>query len=514
MHRGLSAFVRSNYLLTSILAAAVLLGASVVVADIVTWTSTIGTSANVTITNLTIDRPANVAAGDVMIAAIAIHDGNTVGVTAPSGWAQILRTDYKSNVGIASYWKAAGASEPANFTWVLSPQTRAQGAITRYTGVDTTNPIDIAAGNFNRSKIATTSAITTTADNAKIIALYALHVGSSNFAGDFFSTPTDMTQNYDSSKTTAGPTIAGFDVTQAAAGVVGSKSSTISGFLNQQRDWASQLIALKNVTSECTGGVITHSGGNTIHTFTAVGTSTFDCTGTGGKTIEALIVGGGGGGATGGGGAGGYLYDAAHTVAATSYSVTVGNGGAGSPVDINTFAGANGGDSIFDSLTAKGGGGGGLDNIQYPASGGPTAGGSGGGSGRFGAGGTGAPALGSQGNAGGDAPGISPWPSGGGGGSGSVGANGSGSQSGNGGSGTSNSITGSAVNYAGGGGGGGNITTGGAGGSGGGGNGSGVGDGSNGTANTGGGGGGGLESSTFKGGDGGSGIVIISYPTT
>ncbi len=248
MRTSIIALARKHYVV-ALISLVVLFGATVVIADIVSGLSTTGTSANVTITNLAIAKPADVDQGEVMIASIALHDGKATSVTPPSGWTPILRTDNDTNVGIVSYWKAAGASEPANYTWVLSPQTRAQGGITTYSGVDTTNPIDAAAGNFNRSKIASTSPITTTSDNEEVIALFALHVGSSNFAGDFFSIPAGMMEKYDSSKTTAGPTIASFDAVQVAAGVAGSKSSTISGNPNQQRDWVSQQIALRKAST-------------------------------------------------------------------------------------------------------------------------------------------------------------------------------------------------------------------------------------------------------------------------
>jgi hypothetical protein len=246
MHTSPITYIRSKYAVIIILLV-VLFGATVAIADIISGLSTTSSSTNVTITNLTIAKPSDVAVGDVMIAGVAIHDGNTVAVTAPSGWTQILRTDNDTNISIVSYWKTASASEPANYTWVLSPQTRAEGGITRYSGVDGSNPIDAAAGNFSRSKVATTSPITTTAANEEVVALFALHVGSNNFAGDFFSTPLSMTEKYDSSKTTAGPTMASFDAIQAVAGIAGSKSSIISGNPNQQRDWASQQIALRSV---------------------------------------------------------------------------------------------------------------------------------------------------------------------------------------------------------------------------------------------------------------------------
>jgi hypothetical protein len=244
MRAALTALTRKNYFVT-IISLVVLFGATAAIADIVSGLATTNSSTNVTITNLTLTKPSDVAAGDVMLASIALHDGSATSVTAPTGWTQVLRTDNDTNIGIVSYYKVAGASEPSTYTWTLSPQTRAQGGITRYSGVDTSHPIDTAAGNIGRSKVATTSPVTATSTNEEIVAVYAIHQGSSNFTGDFFSAPTGMTEKYDSSYTTAGPTIASFDATQASSGVSGSKSSTISGNPNQQRDWASQQIALR-----------------------------------------------------------------------------------------------------------------------------------------------------------------------------------------------------------------------------------------------------------------------------
>lgn len=219
-------------------------------------------------------------------------------------------------------------------------------------------------------------------------------------------------------------------------------------------------------------------------------------------TVKALVVAGGGGGGGhpgfgfqgyGGGGAGGLLYDAALVVTAGAKAVTVGAGGAE-----NT----NGADSVFESLTAVGGGGGQV--------GGGSTGGSGGGAGSQG--GSGGAGTGGQGSAGGNGAADR---GGGGGGAGAAGAN-AGANGGAGGAGSSNSISGSAVTYAGGGGGGGRGAYGaGAGGAGGGGAGGMEAAGTNGTANTGGGGGGpgDLGSTNFNAGSGGSGIVIISYAT-
>jgi hypothetical protein len=208
-------------------------------------------------------------------------------------------------------------------------------------------------------------------------------------------------------------------------------------------------------------------------------------------TTDFLVIAGGAGGNTSAGGAGGYRTSAgtsggggsaesALTLSGgTTYTITVGAGGAQ-----NT----NGGDSVFSTITSVGGG--------RPNSSGGSGGGGYSGGGGSGSGGSG---TSNQGYAGGSYVGGL-GAGGGGGGAGAAGGNQSSNVGGNGGDGVSSSITGSAVTRAGGGG---SYGTGGSGtgGAGGGGNGSGT----AGTVNTGSGGGG--------SGAGGSGIVIIRMLT-
>jgi hypothetical protein len=223
-----------------------------------------------------------------------------------------------------------------------------------------------------------------------------------------------------------------------------------------------------------------------------------------------IVAGGGGGGmnAGAGGGAGGLLLLENLTVAAGSYQITVGRGGAGGTTsDIGTSA-EDGKNSTFGSYTAIGGGAGANSG---GANGRP--GGSGGGTGdgetgtRIGGAGTAG-----QGNKGGDGtiPGGVNRTGGGGGGAGAAGQNSvSTSQAGNGGVGRNMSsyfgtTFGASGWFAGGGGGGVHSGTGGTGGTGGGG-----GENTEGVNGTGGGGGAGRSPSQGK--KGGSGIVIIRY---
>jgi len=270
-----------------------------------------------------------------------------------------------------------------------------------------------------------------------------------------------------------------------------------------------------NVQVTVIGGSETIDGLYTVQTFYSNGSLETD----GVLDIEYLMVAGGGGGGAyfaAGGGAGGYLEGFA-TLVTGSYQIVVGSGGYGGDINVAPYAGGQGADTTFNSLTALGGGAGGYGPTSGATGGSGGGGGSAGGYGSLGGNGTaGPPRQGEAGGAGGTA--GQGYPGGGGGGMGMAGEGSSSGQAGAGGNGKANSITGSSIIYAGGGGGGIRTGAGGAGGTGGGGAGANGGAGSrNGEKGTdglgGGGGGGGGEGAEGNGGAGGSGIVIIRYLT-
>ncbi len=269
------------------------------------------------------------------------------------------------------------------------------------------------------------------------------------------------------------------------------------------------------------------------------------------SSVEVLVVGGGGGGGMdmgGGGGGGGVIYNANYSVApSTPVAVIVGVGGNGAPAAGTngqppahqyTIPATNGGNSVFGTLTAIGGGFGGSSYRLYTPGIAGGSGGSGGGASGYNdstttySGGTG---TAGQGYRGGNS--SATYYSGGGGGAGGAGAD-STAQA-NGGPGILNTILGSNYYWGGGGGGAGYTINGGNGGIGGGGGGA-VGTttggagfnngspggggttvaqtnkpGGDGGINTGGGGGGGSHyNANNKGGNGGSGVVIVRYATS
>jgi hypothetical protein len=96
--------------------------------------------------NISLDRPAGVANGDLLIASMAIHmNSNTVDIsTVPTGWT-LLRTVNNfanANQRLSVYWKIA-ASEPASWTWVTSISTgfSCVGSV-----IAISDPVDLGAG--------------------------------------------------------------------------------------------------------------------------------------------------------------------------------------------------------------------------------------------------------------------------------------------------------------------------------------------------------------------------------
>ena len=102
---------------------------------------------------LTLATPSGVAAGDVLVASVAVRLDSASSVFGPWGWTRI-RTDSCSyqttRLTQVLYYRVASASEPASAQWSF-PATGAAGGIVAYRGVDSAQPIEAHAGTFARN---------------------------------------------------------------------------------------------------------------------------------------------------------------------------------------------------------------------------------------------------------------------------------------------------------------------------------------------------------------------------
>jgi len=195
---------------------------------------------------LQLTKPSNVANNDVLIAGITVNGGSSRTITAPAGWNLIRRTDNGTSLSVATYYHVVtnASSEGGSYTWSLSSGTRASGGIIRYTGVDTSNPIDVTSGNIggNTSTSVTASSVTPTAANEMVVGFFGINNSRT------FTAPSGMTERYDVvNSNSSGPAIEGADYIQATAVATGDKTATLSSSTSQT--WAAQLVALRVSTS-------------------------------------------------------------------------------------------------------------------------------------------------------------------------------------------------------------------------------------------------------------------------
>jgi len=237
------AILRMRFRFITIIAVAVVfLTITIAIADATFATYSSAHSNDVTYTEVNLSTPSSTASGDLLLANIAVRGGSEAVITEiPYGWTQIRRTDNDVHISVISYYKLATSSNQETYTWKFQDQTTGEGAISRYVGVNTANPIAASTGNTGFGESATTSSLTTAVASTTIVNLFATDVGKAAQA-PYFSTPSGTSERYDLNNAPFGPSTASSDAVQVASGLSSVATTTING--NKARFWASQQVAL------------------------------------------------------------------------------------------------------------------------------------------------------------------------------------------------------------------------------------------------------------------------------
>ena len=178
--------------------------------------------------DITINKPTGTASGDVLVAAI-YSAGNNITDTPPSGWTQVTKVNI-NNRQLWLYYKVAGGSEPASYTWTAS-YSNAGGGIDRYSGVDNTTPEDATVTTNNGTGTsATYSGVTTSTDGAMLVG-----TACSNNINVAYTPPSGFTEEWELDRHTLTDNI------QASAGASGDKTTDLGSSYN----WATIFWALK-----------------------------------------------------------------------------------------------------------------------------------------------------------------------------------------------------------------------------------------------------------------------------
>jgi hypothetical protein len=121
----------------------------------------------------TVPRPSSVATGDLLVVGLMVEKGSNEVISPPAGWTLIRRADNGSNIGMATYFKFAGASEPSSYSFTLSNGSKWSTGIVRIINGNLTDPVGASAAQTGGSGSATAPGITTTTTNTLILAFYS-----------------------------------------------------------------------------------------------------------------------------------------------------------------------------------------------------------------------------------------------------------------------------------------------------------------------------------------------------
>lgn len=155
------------------------------------------------LTDLTIDKPSGVVAGDLMIANIAKVGNDTTAPTS-TGWTPVdgISLGSPASYGAVLY-RVVDGSEKGSFDFALGAGTiSAVGSIVGFSGVDTSGstPFDVAPGTIliqaSQTAVAAPS-ITTASANAAVVMLGQAAASSPSWSGWTTTSPGQLTELYD-----------------------------------------------------------------------------------------------------------------------------------------------------------------------------------------------------------------------------------------------------------------------------------------------------------------------------
>ena len=179
--------------------------------------------------DLTVTKPTGTVENDLMFAHFFTADlGATAPttLTAPAGWTLIGTTNTRQLVGGAYtvrwgvWYRIAGASEGANYTWTANGALVTRGAILTYDNPNTSSPLDTSLiGTFSADATPTASAITNAEANEMVITVFVSDGGGT---APTWTAPSGMNERNDDTGATED------DVLQVASGTTGDKTATAS----------------------------------------------------------------------------------------------------------------------------------------------------------------------------------------------------------------------------------------------------------------------------------------------
>ena len=192
---------------------------------------------------LTLGRPSTVAAGDLLVAQIAVRGGTNLPIHAPSGWTMVRRDNYGGTIAQAIYTRVANAptSEPSSYTWSFTNGNDAAAGIADYAGVNTATPVAAQGGEANsssKSVVAPSISIPANGDTYQLLGFFGIA------SGEPVNPPSSMTKHWSFSATGYG-----IGIGMGDAATTGGATGTDVGTATRGASNIGALVALSSTSA-------------------------------------------------------------------------------------------------------------------------------------------------------------------------------------------------------------------------------------------------------------------------
>ena len=169
---------------------------------------------------------------------MSVDGGQTV--SAPTGWTSINQGTSPGGASTLGVWyRVADGTESSTYTFTWTGDQEAAGSISRYVGVDTSDPIDGSGVSTGTSTAPTAPSVTTSNADSVVLRIF----GSDG--SETVTAPSGTTERFDlRSSATAGDatTTAGADASQATAGASGTAAFT----LGSSQEWRAVTVVINS----------------------------------------------------------------------------------------------------------------------------------------------------------------------------------------------------------------------------------------------------------------------------
>lgn len=181
-------------------------------------------------------KPSGVQEGDLLLAVACYEGGESQIVTSPQDWIQIEKTDHNSDVGMVTFYKVADLQDVSatTFTFELSEDKKWTLGISRITGFEPLNAINVYSENSGSSGDPIASSVLTTENDCLILSIYG-NKKEASYEGDY-------NEEYEIENTDGG--IASQMVESFVQEEAGSTSNT-TAVPSEKDAWIAQQIAIE-----------------------------------------------------------------------------------------------------------------------------------------------------------------------------------------------------------------------------------------------------------------------------